>query len=316
MEPIRVAVVGCGKHSTAAVFPNLGRAGLKLVAACDLDAEKAERNASQFGAEASYTDYRRVLERDDLEAVIVCGPPEPMHYRIGLEVMKAGFHCYTEKPPSRSPEQSREAWQVSRQTDRLLMCAFKKRYTDSYVKLKHAVDENLLGEMLTFNVNYQKGERANFATDSMVHIIDLIRFIMGEVERLVAVPIGSGLRAGFLVTSWFRSGAMGLGELSSRRSWVVPTERIEVTGDRGFAAVDNVIDYKRWEGDQIVEWSVPNYSTRNPYVTGLEMELVHFAACLRGEAETRSDAYSSYKTMQLIQAVIDSEGAVVEVARD
>lgn len=314
-KPLRIGIVGCGNHATKAIYPNLTGALMKLVAVCDIDKEKAESHAIQYNAEAFYTDYHEMFRRDDLEAILICGHPVEMHYKIAMDSMKAGYHTYTEKPPSRSAAQSYEAWQVSQDTGRILMAAFKKRYSFAYPKVKKMIDDGILGNNIVMNVNYQKGKRANFVTDSNVHIMDLVRYLMGDVESVVSYHMGSGDRITYLVNFWFENGSMGMMETSSRRTFEFPWEKVELTGDDGYIIVTDTVDVKYFVEDKIKLWLKPNFISKLPRVTGMEDELFHFTKCVREGKSPLSDAWNSYKDMQLCEAVRDSEGEIIKLAK-
>lgn len=321
MEMKNVAVVGCGEHATNWILPNLARSGLRLKALCDLDPRRVDENLERFGAEQGYTDYREMLKRTDLDGVLLCGPAKDVHYRIGLDVLRAGLDCYTEKPPSHSAQQSLEALELSRKTGKLLFCGFKKRYSYSYSRLKDIIDGGLIGRELSLNLFDHKRAHPEYIFRSLVHSIDLLRFLFGEVKRVLSQRIESkpsprGFRIEFLGLVWFENGTVASVDLSSRRTDRFGSEGLEVTGELGFASVENSTCLKRYRDGELVEMYSPNFSATRPLVSGIENELTAFAACLRGEGGCRSDAYSSYKTMQLLEAFTGSRGEIVEVADD
>src|ERR1051325_9851471 len=96
--PIRIAVIGCGSHSRGALQPALARLPhFDYVAACDLEEAVAADCARRYGAGAVYTDYRRMLDEVEPEAVLVVGPPQ-LHLEAGLEAAARGIHLFVEKP--------------------------------------------------------------------------------------------------------------------------------------------------------------------------------------------------------------------------
>ena len=91
---IRAGVIGCGSHSFRNVYPTFQFAPVDLVATCDLDADKARAFARAFGAKSSYTDYREMLAREELDAVfIVTGydaKGRPLYPDLTVECLRAG----------------------------------------------------------------------------------------------------------------------------------------------------------------------------------------------------------------------------------
>jgi predicted dehydrogenase len=96
MSDPKIAIVGGGNLSTKRIYPNVAAAGGQIVGVCDLDLEKAERNARRFGGRA-FTDLNVMLETLHPDGVIVCIGPEA-HARIATQVLRLGYPVYTEKP--------------------------------------------------------------------------------------------------------------------------------------------------------------------------------------------------------------------------
>jgi hypothetical protein len=102
----RIGFVGCGGHATSALYPTLHRIPqIELVAVCDLKEELAKRNARLFGALRWYTDVREMLEKEDLDGVIIVGPPQ-MHVEVGKICLDAGKPIFVEKPSAISYEEA------------------------------------------------------------------------------------------------------------------------------------------------------------------------------------------------------------------
>ncbi|HOR27823.1 MAG TPA: Gfo/Idh/MocA family oxidoreductase, partial [Candidatus Sumerlaeota bacterium] len=75
MNPdFRVCIIGAGNLSSNRIYPYIGAAGGRLVGCCDLNTERAERNARRFGGQA-YTDWERMLDDQRPDGVIVCIGP-------------------------------------------------------------------------------------------------------------------------------------------------------------------------------------------------------------------------------------------------
>lgn len=97
MKELRIGIIGTGAISNlhAQVWKQVP--GVTVVAGCDIDKEKLESWGARHGVKDLYTDYRDLLARDDIEAVDVC-VHNNLHTPIAVAVMKAGKHCYSEKP--------------------------------------------------------------------------------------------------------------------------------------------------------------------------------------------------------------------------
>ena len=86
---VRLAVAGCGRLSTARIFPCFPRLPVRLVGVCDLDEALARRNARRHGGEAVYTDLEKMLDETRQMFVITNTDLEyhvPALFRDELEV--------------------------------------------------------------------------------------------------------------------------------------------------------------------------------------------------------------------------------------
>lgn len=70
-----------------------------IVAVCDVDRQHAERAREKFGGKAEICgDYRKLLERKDIDAAVTIGTPDHWHTAVALAALRAGKDVYCEKP--------------------------------------------------------------------------------------------------------------------------------------------------------------------------------------------------------------------------
>ena len=99
MERVRVGFIGAGGMANHVHYPSVAEdPRAEIAAICDLDEVRLNRTADKYGVAARYTDYRRMLEREPLDAVYVIMPPMPLH-PIVTDCLTAQKHVLTEKPP-------------------------------------------------------------------------------------------------------------------------------------------------------------------------------------------------------------------------
>lgn len=110
-----------------------------FAAVCDVDRTHAER-ASQTLAEGKaeiFGEYRKLLERKDVEAVII-GTPDHWHTKIAIEAMQAGKDVYCEKPLTLTIDEGKLICQVARQTKRVFQVGTQQRSENNDMFLKAA----------------------------------------------------------------------------------------------------------------------------------------------------------------------------------
>jgi len=95
---LQIALIGAGGMGSADTDTALRHKGVKLVAVCDLYDGRLKKAKERWGDHLFTTkDYREIINRDDIDAVIV-GTPDHWHKQISVDAMMAGKHVYCEKP--------------------------------------------------------------------------------------------------------------------------------------------------------------------------------------------------------------------------
>ena len=97
-ENIRLGVIGCGKGAQEKHLPALkDMANVRVIAAADLNPDRLHDVVNRFGIEQKYTDYRRMLDRSDVDTVAVL-TPTISHAEIGVAAISSGKHVFIDKP--------------------------------------------------------------------------------------------------------------------------------------------------------------------------------------------------------------------------
>jgi len=316
----RIAIIGAGGLSSKRIYPYIGAAGARLVGVCDLEPAKAERNAGRFGG-SPYTDYRRMLDAEAPDAVIICIGPEA-HASLAPEVLGAGYPVYTEKPPAPTAEAALAVARAAHQAGLLCTTAFKKRYTAASTRARAWLDQYEPEALYSISIDYASAQYTNdsprrfFLLDFAIHIIDLVGFLFGDVARVFTFAKGADAYA---VSLQFVSGAVGSLNLNDGRSFGVPTEEIEISVRGGnWMTVHNSSCWRITEDQKPCEWREPPTFTSagdSGYDTGHLAEIVDFLAAIREGRSTRSNIYESYKSMVLYEAIRSSaeSGRVVDI---
>jgi predicted dehydrogenase len=318
MDP-RLCIVGAGRLSTRRIYPYIGAAGAELVGVCDLDQEKAARNARRFGGTA-YEDLDQMLAAEKPDGVIVCiGPRE--HAELAPRVMRRGIPVYTEKPPALDAAGALEVARVSRETGVLCMTAFKKRYARAYSRARQWIETFAPEDLLSLSIDYasgpyrDEGDRNGFLLDFAIHIIDLVGYLFGDVRAVFAFARGAHAYA---VSLRFANGAVGSLALTDGRSFTVPTEEVEITARGGnFMTIHNSSCWRITEGEKPCEWREPPTfisAGDSGYETGHLAEIEEFVAAIREQRTTRSNIAESYKSMVLHDAIRESARTETAVA--
>jgi predicted dehydrogenase len=319
----RLCIVGAGWLSTQRIYPYIGAVGAQIVGVCDLDLERAERNARRFGGRP-YADVGSMLAEQKPDGLIVCVGPEA-HATLAKQAMKLGYPVYTEKPPALCSTDALEVARVARKTGLLCTTAFKKRYTHAYTRARQWIEQRPAGDLLSLSFDYCSAYYDNnpprtLLSDFSIHAIDLALYLFGDVESVFAFTKD---HHAYAVSLRFVNGAVGTMNMNDGRSFAIPTEEVEISARDGcFMTVHNSSSWRITEKNQPTEWREPPTFTSmgdSGRETGHLAELEDFVAALReGRRTTRSEIYESYKTMVLYEAIkkASETGEVVKVRNE
>lgn len=146
---IRMGVIGGGifGETHLQVFSQMQRQGRCVLAAlADLNESLLAERREQYGM-TTYTDYRQMLAKENLDGVAVV-TPDPTHRPIVLDALAAGCHVLVEKPMDVTVEGCRQMVEAARKADRLLQVDFHKRYDPYHVAVKQAIEAGRIGTPL------------------------------------------------------------------------------------------------------------------------------------------------------------------------
>jgi len=144
---LRVAVIGLNNQGNG----HIGNLKNKVAALCDVDQLVLQKRAQQLEEEwdhrvDTYTDYRRLLERDDIDAVSIA-TPNHTHALITVAAAQAGKHVYVEKPVSHNIWEGRQMVAAARRYDRIIQCGTQSRSSPSLHAAVEFVRSGQLGKI-------------------------------------------------------------------------------------------------------------------------------------------------------------------------
>lgn len=190
-----VGIIGCGligqKRSKS-----LGTA--RLTACADLMAERAAAVAANQPDVLAFSDWRRVLECDDVKIVIVA-TPNHLLAEIAEAAIKAGKHLLVEKPAARNALELEPLMRATRNSAVKVRVGFNHRYHPALQKARELYSAGSLGEMMFVRGRYGHGGRRGYENewradpelsgggeliDQGVHLIDLARWFLGDFSEV------------------------------------------------------------------------------------------------------------------------------------
>ena len=151
-DQVNLAVIGAGGMGNADVNTALQIPGVKLVAAADCFDGRLQDIQDRHGADVfTSRDYREILARDDIDAVII-GTPDHWHQRISIDAMRAGKGVYCEKPMVHKISEGAELVRVQQETGMTFQVGSQGMSSLGNEKAKQLLEEGAIGEL-----NYAEG---------------------------------------------------------------------------------------------------------------------------------------------------------------
>ena len=269
---LRIGWIGCGIHATQMLLPQLLRHDVRIVALCDIDAERLAQAGRQFGVERLTTDAHELIATPGLDAVgMAVGPDQ--HLAFGLAALEKGLPVFMEKPPSGSAAGARQLAAASRRSGKPLLVGFMKRYSVGNKIAHNVLKSGRFGDVLGLTGYYMTApgyfagnvDYTGFLLHHCVHYMDLVSHLVSPVTRIAARKVEKTPgRILFHVGFDFECGAIGTIVMGTVQSRGTPVERIEIMGDHQRLEVEDVVEV-RWHRN-------PPFKVADPAATLLDAE--------------------------------------------
>ena len=155
-DRIQIATIGMGIIGFADTQTALEIPGVELVAAADCYTSRLDRTKEVFGEDVMTTqDYREVLDRDDVDAVLVC-TPDHWHAPISQDAMNAGKDVYCEKPMAHSLEGGQAMIDTQADTGQRLQVGSQFASNIAVRKVQELYEEGAIGELNMVEARYNR----------------------------------------------------------------------------------------------------------------------------------------------------------------
>lgn len=146
MEKVKLGIIGAGGIAQVHCRVLTEMDGVELVAVSDIVEANARRTAGRWGIPNVYTDYEEMLQKEELDGVVVC-TPTARHAQPTIAALKSGRHVLCEKPMDASLEAATEMVRTAHEMDKILMVAIKFCYSPQLIVARRIVEEGTLGDI-------------------------------------------------------------------------------------------------------------------------------------------------------------------------
>jgi len=338
---LNFALVGCGRiakrHSELLGCNQI--VGARLVAVCDINSEKAEKTGQQFSV-PFFTDMHQMMQSEKIDVVVVL-TESGNHAKHVTELAQYGKHIVVEKPMALTLSDADAMIRACDLAGCKLFVVKQNRFNVPVLKLREALESGRFGKLVmgTVRVRWcrpqsyydQDSWRGTWAFDGGVltnqasHHVDLLEWMMGEVESVYALSrtalVNIEAEDTAVVALRFKSGALGLIEATTA---VRPKDlegSISILGEGGSVEIAGfaVNKMKTWnfvtpasDDEEVLD----KFSVNPPNVYGFGHQAYyeHVVDCIQNDKRHLVDGLEGRKSLELINAIYESIETGKEVA--
>ena len=310
MKQLNVGIIGTGWCGGIRAESCAANALVKDLHIAEVRPERLAEMTKLVNPKTATTDYREILERDDIDAMIISATPEDLHYPMTKECLLAGKHVFLEKPISLELHEADELIAIAKQKDVKFTIGYSQRFNAKHAYVKKCIEDGTLGTPVTAMVSRHIGRslgnkisgRTKLSPAAMeaTHDIDYILWLL-EPRKPVRVysqwvfnvkKESHGVPDCQWITITMDDGVafvVGAG-------WILPPGYpnaswcwIEVVGTKGALFVDDthrdvVLSTMGVQGAQFPMSSMPGEKVLHAFAGPMANETVHFIdACARNK---------------------------------
>ena len=341
LEKIKVGIIGAGSISQSHIQGYKALANVEIYAVCDINGNRAEKCAKAHGIAHVFTDYNEMLKLEELDAVSVC-TWNSVHAPATIAALRAGKHVLCEKPMALNTVEALEMEKVSKETGKVLMIGFVRRFGNDSRILRDFIDSGAMGDIYYAKASYLR--RAGFPggwfgdkdragggplIDLGVHVIDLVRFLLEKPKALsvsgvtfnklgardhikqqkdyVASEMADIFNVEDMAVAMihFDNGAVLSLETSYSLHLKEDTGNIELFGTKSGAKLDPKLEFYSEQNNYLVNVT-PALDTALNFNGLFENEIAHFVSCVADKTPCLCPAEDGVEIMRIIDAVYES----------
>ena len=337
---IRIAIVGCGRIAKrhAELLGSGQIAGAKLVAVCDLLADRALAFAGKYDV-PGFTSMTELLEKSDADVITVL-TPSGSHAALSIEASRAGRHVIVEKPMALTLADADAMVRAADEAGKQLFVVKQNRFNVPVVKARQALEAGRFGKLVlgTVRVRWCRDQsyydhdawRGTWAQDGGVianqasHHVDMLGWFMGPVEsvhaRSARALVNIEAEDTAVATLKFRNGALGIVEATGA------TRPRDLEGSLSVLGAGGTVEIGGFAVNQIRHWNfvepapedadvMERFSVNPPNVYGFGHQAYyeHVVDCLRNGTPALVDGREGRASLELVAALYESMASGKEV---
>jgi len=204
---LRIGIIGAGSLSSRHINAYRNDNRCTVTAIADINPEQLKKTADELGIEKRYSDYRKLLDDTEIDAVSIVTPTFT-HKEICLYAIEKGKHILCEKPPAMNADEVKEVAAALDGYDKVFMYAMVCRFNERYKYVKNFIDSGKMGQPICaeavrtakLSAHYGWFARSELGggmlRDSAIHEIDLVLYALGYPRAVSVTAFRSDINNG------------------------------------------------------------------------------------------------------------------------
>jgi predicted dehydrogenase len=327
----RAGLIGCGFYSRNHLHAWRELAEhVELVAVCDRDEQKARAAADAFGVSQWYGDAARMLEAEALDFVDIV-TTMPSHKPLVLLAASHKLPVIVQKPFAPTWQDCLDMIEACRNAGVPLMVHENFRFQSPILEVRRVLEMGTIGDLTWGRINWRTGydiyagqpylaaEKRFILLDIGVHVLDLARVLVGEVERVFCETqsVRPGIAGEDMATIMLRhvNGAVSVVDCSyatKRDPDPFPEVLLEIEGQRGSLILSPGLELRVTSGGEttvrslrtpLLPWTSEPWHVSQESVLNTQR---HWVECLKAGREPETSGRDNLKTYALVEAAYES----------
>ena len=155
-DRIRVGIIGTGDRGMGVGGVMQGSDWFAVIGCCDVLPFRLENARNRFGTKATYyTDYRKMLDNPEIEAILV-STPLSMHHEMAVAALDAGKHVYCEKTMAFHIDEILDLAKKVKSTDQSFLVGHQYRSVPLYYRVAEMIQEGYIGQVTNIYVQWNR----------------------------------------------------------------------------------------------------------------------------------------------------------------
>lgn len=331
MEKVKIGVIGLGGVAQLVHLPNLNKlANVELTAVAEVNKNRLLTISDKFNVKEKYLDYNEMLEKSDIDAVIVATPTST-HTDIAIDCLNAGKDVLVEKPLARTYLEAKKIVDAAKKNKRKLMVGMNLRYRPDTMLLRSFINSKEIGDPFYVKCGWIRKQSSSekwftkkeesgggVIIDLGIHLLDLALWLLDYPEiSSVSTQNFHHYTKNVEDTSINCIKCKSSAVINLEVSWSLPVEKnhffMDVYGTKGSFSSNPFRLYKKVENDFInltpTQVDSPNVLFKKSYLN----ELKSFVGAINGLNPVFSPGEEALKRMKIIEAMYESAKKMHEV---